>query len=170
MGRQITEDSLFDLAKNLLAQVVVDGRAWPCANLSLSVGGFEDGVTGNKGIGGFLVRGDEAKALAQREDSHGEERGTETPPPNKRRKVDGGIGKFFSAPPQREESALDADGDEDETDAETMEKNEEQDAAEHRRSLETDQVEPSHRDKEEDPTVSGRRLPSKTTETPRQIR
>ena len=95
MGKTITEDVLYELAKNLLAQVVVDGRAWPCANISLSVGGFEDGVTGNKGIGSFLVRGEEAKALNSgaalfREDS-GEQRRTETPPPGKRRKVEGGI-------------------------------------------------------------------------------
>ena len=62
-GKTISEEILFDLAKNLMAQVIVDGRAWPCANLSLSVGGFEEGLTGNKGIGGFLVKGDEAKAL-----------------------------------------------------------------------------------------------------------
>ncbi|KAK3720010.1 DNA-directed DNA polymerase eta rad30 [Vermiconidia calcicola] len=100
MGKTITEDALYELAKNLLAQVIVDGRAWPCANLSLSVGGFEDGVTGNKGIGSFLVRGDEAKALRTsslgREDSTGE--GTEMPPPTKKRKTDTGITKFFGAP------------------------------------------------------------------------
>jgi len=62
-GKTIDETILFELAKNLLAQVVVDGRAWPCANLQLSVGGFEEGPTGNKGIGGFLVRGEEAKAM-----------------------------------------------------------------------------------------------------------
>ncbi len=98
MGKTITEDVLYELAKNLLAQVIVDGRAWPCANLSLSVGGFEDGVVGNKGIGGFLLRGDEAKALhsgsVSRRDS-AEERKAETPPPGKRRKVDGGIGRFL---------------------------------------------------------------------------
>lgn len=66
-GKKLTEELLFELAKNLLAQVVVDGRAWPCANLSLSVGGFEDGVTNTKGIGSFLVRGDEAKALFESE-------------------------------------------------------------------------------------------------------
>lgn len=62
-GKPIDESTLYDLAKNLLAQIIVDGRAWPCANLSLSVGGFEDGPTGNHGIGGFLVRGEEAKAM-----------------------------------------------------------------------------------------------------------
>ncbi|ERF73078.1 hypothetical protein EPUS_06539 [Endocarpon pusillum Z07020] len=98
-GRRIDEGSLLDLAKTLLGQVIVDGRAWPCANLSLSVGGFEDGVTGNRGIGGFLVRGDEAKTVnsAQRlqngHDSTDEEFG-----PRKRRKVadDPNIRRFFS--------------------------------------------------------------------------
>lgn len=62
-GKKIDETILFELAKTLLGQVIVDGRAWPCANLSLSVGGFEDGVSGNKGIDTFLLKGDEAKAL-----------------------------------------------------------------------------------------------------------
>jgi len=65
-GKMLTEDILFDLAKTLMAQIVVDGRAWPCANLSLSLGGFEDGITGNRGIDGFLVRGEDAKALTTR--------------------------------------------------------------------------------------------------------
>ena len=105
LGRTITEEALFELAKNLLAQVIVDGRAWPCANLSLSVGGFEDGVTGNKGIGSFLVRGDEAKALHAATLSRNEsieERSSETPPPSKRRKVEGGITNFFGARPDRD--------------------------------------------------------------------
>ena len=108
LGKVITEEVLFELAKNLLAQVIVDGRAWPCSNLSMSVGGFEDGVTGNKGIGGFLVRGDEAKALNSgslgREDS-AEERQKETPPPAKKRRTDGGIAKFFGAQ-SKQESAM----------------------------------------------------------------
>ena len=62
-GRPIDEAVLFDIAQNLLGQIVVDGRAWPCSNLQLSVGGFEDGPTRNRGIGGFLLRGDDAKAL-----------------------------------------------------------------------------------------------------------
>lgn len=109
MGRAIDENMLFELAKNLLAQVVVDGRAWPCANLSLSVGGFEEGPTGNKGIGGFLVRGEEAKAMITivRDSSEG---GNDTPPPAKRRRVDeGGIQRFFGA---RQESVGDNGGDE----------------------------------------------------------
>ena len=112
LGKTITEDGLYELAKNLLAQVVVDGRAWPCANLSLSVGGFEDGVSNNKGIGSFLVRGEEAKALNSnnlfRQDSE-EDRRTETPPLGKRRKLDSGIGKFFGAPRIPEDGSNDID-------------------------------------------------------------
>ena len=76
-GRKIDESILLDLAKALLGQVIVDGRAWPCANLSLSVGGFEDGVTGNRGIGSFLLRGEEAKAIitADQSTSQHENRG-----------------------------------------------------------------------------------------------
>lgn len=97
-GKAFTEEMLFDLAKNLLAQVVVDGRAWPCANLSLSVGGFEDGVADNKGIGGFLVRGEEAKAMLtsgrHASDAQTEMKGLQ--PSEKRRKVEsGGIQRFF---------------------------------------------------------------------------
>jgi DNA polymerase eta len=62
-GQIIDEASLFDLAKTLLSQIIQEGRVWPCANLSLSVGGFEDGITGNMGIGSYLVKGDEAKLL-----------------------------------------------------------------------------------------------------------
>lgn len=62
-GKTIDEQLLFTLAKNLLSQVIIDGRAWPCSCLRLSVGGFEDGPTGNQGIGGFLLRGEEAKAM-----------------------------------------------------------------------------------------------------------
>ncbi|KAF3036584.1 DNA-directed DNA polymerase eta rad30 [Didymella heteroderae] len=86
-GKTLSEAILFDLAKNLLAQVVVDGRAWPCANLSLSVGGFEDGPKNNAGIGGFLVRGDQAKAMLS------SDRGVEPPP--KRRRTKGNIANFF---------------------------------------------------------------------------
>ncbi|KAJ4992864.1 sister chromatid cohesion protein eso1 [Stagonosporopsis vannaccii] len=86
-GKPLSETMLFDLAKNLLAQVVVDGRAWPCANLSLSVGGFEDGPKNNAGIGGFLVRGDQAKAMMS------SDRGGE--PPAKRRRTKGNIANFF---------------------------------------------------------------------------
>ena len=104
-GRPIDEALLFDLAKNLLGQVVVDGRAWPCANLQLSVGGFEDGLTGNRGIGGFLVRGEEAKAIMRTgRNEQNTATMTDDGRPEKRRKVDnGGIQRFFT----RTDSSLD---------------------------------------------------------------
>ncbi|KAG5971530.1 hypothetical protein E4U55_001192 [Claviceps digitariae] len=58
-GKAINEDFLFHCAKELLGQIVSEGNVWPCANLSLSVGGFEDGVKGNMGIDAFLVKSDE---------------------------------------------------------------------------------------------------------------
>jgi DNA polymerase eta len=92
-GRKIDEDALFDLAKTLMGQVILEGRVWPCSNISLSVGGFEDGISGNMGIGAFLVKGEEAKALHtnSRESSVTDER------PDKRRRLEpsAGIQKFF---------------------------------------------------------------------------
>ncbi|KAJ9612049.1 N-acetyltransferase eso1 [Cladophialophora chaetospira] len=99
-GKKIDETILFELAKTLLGQVIVDGRAWPCANLSLAVGGFEEGVLGNKGIDMFLLKGDDAKAALELPSRSN----TATPihaddQPSKRRKLhDGppGITRFFS--------------------------------------------------------------------------
>ena len=62
-GRAITEEVLFELARNLLTQIIAEGKAWPCGNLSLSVGGFEDAISGNRGIGSFLIKVEEAKAM-----------------------------------------------------------------------------------------------------------
>jgi DNA polymerase eta len=93
-GKPLSEAMLFDLAKNLLAQVVVDGRAWPCINLSLSVGGFEDGITNNRGIGGFLVRGEEAKAMMSTVRTG---MGSSEPPTKKRKRSKGNIASFFGA-------------------------------------------------------------------------
>ncbi|KAH7158225.1 hypothetical protein B0J13DRAFT_651063 [Dactylonectria estremocensis] len=62
-GKSLDEQTLLELAKDLLTQIISDGKVWPCTNLSLSVGGFEDGVKGNMGIDGFLVKGEEAEAL-----------------------------------------------------------------------------------------------------------
>jgi len=94
-GKKMDETMLFDLAKSLLGQIILEGRVWPCANISLSIGGFEDGVVGNMGIGVFLVKGDEAKAmnLAAREQSvsdTGQER-----PEKRRRFDDNSIQRFF---------------------------------------------------------------------------
>jgi DNA polymerase eta len=94
-GKMITEDLLFTLAKTLLAQIVVDGRAWPCANLSLSAAGFEDTISGNMGIKTFLLEGDEAKALIQQAENMTTE-DYEEPPDKKRKVAKDGIMRFFS--------------------------------------------------------------------------
>ena len=96
-GKPLSEAVLFDLAKNLLAQIVVDGRAWPCDNLSLSIAGFEDGVANNKSIGGFLVRGAEAKAMM----STGRSGPSGSEPPAKRRRTKGNIKSFFGLPTEK---------------------------------------------------------------------
>jgi DNA polymerase eta len=96
--KSFTEELLYDLARTLFVQIVADGRAWPCTNLSLSVGGFEDGVAGNKGIGGFLVYGEEAKAIMDSERHLGEPQydSPEFSRSRKRRKVENnGIHRFF---------------------------------------------------------------------------
>lgn len=108
-GRQIDEGLLFDIAKTLLGQIVVDGRAWPCSNLQLSVGGFEDGPTGNHGIGSFLVRGEEAKAMMpSTQDADGYTWSRVNDQPGKRRKVDhGAIQHFFTRQKSQEEKLCD---------------------------------------------------------------
>ncbi|OXV10385.1 hypothetical protein Egran_01854 [Elaphomyces granulatus] len=65
-GKTIDEMGLLELSKTLLGQAAVDGRTWPCANLSLSVGGFEDGVVNNRAIDEFLVRGDSIASMTTR--------------------------------------------------------------------------------------------------------
>ncbi|KAI1379712.1 sister chromatid cohesion protein Eso1 [Hypoxylon crocopeplum] len=107
-GRALDEATLFELAKNLFSQIVQEGRVWPCSNLSLSVGGFEDGITGNRGIGAFLLKGDEARESRgnSREVSVG---ASAHERPEKKRRVDNpGIQRFF---PKREgSSGGDAEG------------------------------------------------------------
>lgn len=93
-GKALDEAVLFDLAHDLLTQIIGEGRVWPCANLSLSVGGFEDGVKGNMGIDAFIVRGDEADSLRS---TTPESRPGSTGLPAKRRRVEnGGIQRFFA--------------------------------------------------------------------------
>ncbi|KAJ5104543.1 hypothetical protein NUU61_001890 [Penicillium alfredii] len=101
----IDENMLFDLARNLLRQVVAEGQTWPCSNLSLSVGSFEDGVGKNKAIEGFLVRGDQAKSLDQLTTPR---ETIEPPPAEKKRKVDDGdIKRFFAMPSHADSSTPD---------------------------------------------------------------
>lgn len=96
-GKPIDKEMLFELAKHLLNQIVLEGKVWPCANLSLSVGGFDEGITGNMGIGAFLVKGEAAQALKRdsREDSS---EALSDRPLEKQRKTDKkpNIQQFFS--------------------------------------------------------------------------
>lgn len=103
---KIDEDLLFDLAKNLLRQVVAEGQAWPCSNLSLSVSSFEDGVSKNKAIEGFLVRGDQAKSISQSTKPRGaDSTSNEVLPAEKKRRIDdGGIKRFFTHSPFPDDS------------------------------------------------------------------
>ncbi|CAG8245216.1 unnamed protein product [Penicillium olsonii] len=96
----IDEAMLFDLAKTLLRQIVADGQAWPCSNLSLSVSSFEEGVSNNRAIEGFLVRGDQAKALSHVARPRATDNITnEQPPAEKKRRLDGNkIRQFFGNP------------------------------------------------------------------------
>ena len=95
-SKSIDQSILFDLGSVLLRQVMADGNVWPCSNLSLSVGGFEDGITKNRAIDGFLVRG----AQAQSKNVHSvSDDLPQLQQPEKRRKIDdNGIKRFFSKP------------------------------------------------------------------------
>ena len=96
-GKRIDEGVLFELAKTLLSQVIIDGRAWPCANLSLSVGGFEEGPAGNKTLGGFFLKGEAALAMNSPSPQLEPQLREDEPAPFKRRRVDdGGIRNFFA--------------------------------------------------------------------------
>jgi len=86
----------------------------------LSVGGFEDGISGNMGIDGFLLKGEQAQALAHsprpRLDA---EAGGQSQPAEKRRRIgDGGIQRFFTkkeTPPSLGSDDADPRGDGGET-------------------------------------------------------
>jgi DNA polymerase eta len=104
-GRQLDEQVLFNLAKELLTQIINEGQVWPCANLSLSVGGFEDGVKGNMGIDAFVVKGEEAENLRS---STPESRAPSAGPAQaikRRRADDGGIQRFFAKRPSSEDTS-----------------------------------------------------------------
>lgn len=100
-AKPIDEATLFDLGSTLLWQVIEDASAWPCANLSLSVGAFEDGVTKNRAIDGFLLRGKQTKTNAgySTRDVVTVDMTEEQPFNVKRRKVEeNGIRRFFTSP------------------------------------------------------------------------
>jgi DNA polymerase eta len=95
-GKKLDETALFELATVLMDQIILEGTVWPCINLSLSVGGFEDGISGNMGIGNFLIKGEDAKAhRSGPQEANSVSRDQERQ--GKRRRVESprGIGKFF---------------------------------------------------------------------------
>ncbi|KAH9905296.1 sister chromatid cohesion protein Eso1 [Xylariomycetidae sp. FL2044] len=116
-GKTLDESTLFELAKSLLQQITAEGRVWPCANLSLSVGGFEDGITGNMGIGAFLLKGDEARVTTSAISGGSSADPSASERSGKRRRLDHpGIQSFF---PKREApSGGDRDEEDDDADAE----------------------------------------------------
>lgn len=96
-GKPIDKGMLLELAKHLLNQIVMEGKVWPCTNLSLSVGGFDEGVTGNMGIGAFLVKGEEAQALKRGfRESSDDVSSNSLPEKQKRTGKASGIQHFFS--------------------------------------------------------------------------
>ncbi|KAL2146981.1 hypothetical protein VTI28DRAFT_1277 [Corynascus sepedonium] len=111
-GRSLDQETLLGLAKNLLTQIVQEGQVWPCSNLSLSVGGFEDAISGNMGIDGFLLKGEKAQALHpnHRIRSGGDVEEQCQPAEKRRRMDDGGIQRFFTrremAPSSASENGL----------------------------------------------------------------
>jgi len=94
-GKQLDEEILFDLAKTLLNQIALEGNTWPCINLSLSVGGFEDGVKGNMGIGAFVVKGEDAQALKVSSRDAAISSVADRQPEKRLRPDSGGIRSFF---------------------------------------------------------------------------
>ncbi|KAI1811948.1 DNA/RNA polymerase [Poronia punctata] len=98
-GKSLDEAALFNLARHMLTQIVNEGRAWPCANLSLSVGGFEEGVTGNMGISTFLIKGDEAHSPKVTSREAPPDLSLHEPLGKKRRIENAGIQRFFSKGP-----------------------------------------------------------------------
>ncbi|KAI0400079.1 sister chromatid cohesion protein Eso1 [Xylaria palmicola] len=100
-GKAIEEVILFDIAKHMMTQIANDGRVWPCTNLSLSVGGFEDGITGNMGIDTFLLKGNEARVPRVTSRNSPLDLSSHEPQDKKRRLESPGIQRFF---PRKEAS------------------------------------------------------------------
>ncbi|OAA75030.1 sister chromatid cohesion protein Eso1 [Akanthomyces lecanii RCEF 1005] len=107
-GRPIDDAMLMNLAKELLSQILGDGSIWPCSNLSLTVGGFEDGIKNNMGIGAFLVKGDAAISLKAAD--HGNSESTSSERPHKRARADeAGIQRFFAKDQREKTPSAEAD-------------------------------------------------------------
>jgi DNA polymerase eta len=95
--RVITKDILQGLAEKLLSQIIVEGNAWPCVNLMLSVGGFEEGIGSNQNIGAFLMSKEETKALnALKRDVDSVGSDSDHAKEKKRKAEPSSIGKYFT--------------------------------------------------------------------------
>lgn len=93
-GKPIDEPLLLNLSRDLLTQILAEASVWPCTNLSLTVGGFEDGIKNNMGIGAFLVKGDAAASKAA---DHGNSPHAPSERPHKRARAgEEGIQRFFA--------------------------------------------------------------------------
>ncbi|EGX90079.1 sister chromatid cohesion protein Eso1 [Cordyceps militaris CM01] len=107
-GKPIDEAMLIGLARDLLLQILGDGSIWPCNNLSLTVGGFEDGIKNNMGIGAFLVKGDAAMSLKVAD--HGNNAPMPPERPHKRARAEVlGIQRFFAKDQPERTPSADAD-------------------------------------------------------------
>jgi DNA polymerase eta len=91
---KVDRDLLLKLAESLLRTVAGEPCAFPCTSMSLQVGGLEDREEGNMDIGAFLLMGQQAKNANKRAS---EERATSALVEEKRRRLDGGTGRFFAA-------------------------------------------------------------------------
>ncbi|KAH6607225.1 hypothetical protein Trco_003538 [Trichoderma cornu-damae] len=104
-GKPLDEQALFTLARELLYQIIAEGDVWPCANLSLSVGGFEEGVKGNMGIGAFFKKRDDSPPLPS-SDAAAPPEDLATEPPSKRPRLGRpSIERFFSKRPAADQGS-----------------------------------------------------------------
>lgn len=95
-GKMVTEDILYDLSSNLLNQVIAEARAWPCANLSVNVAGFEEGPVNNRAIDSFFTLGQsKPSAESSLPKKVAEPLGDEERPAKIRKAAAKGIGSFF---------------------------------------------------------------------------
>lgn len=109
-AKALDEQALFNLAKELLHQIMAEGDVWPCANLSLSVGGFEEGVKGNMAIGAFFKKRDEAPPPLRPTDTAPENETVERPSKKSRLDEVSSIQRFFAKRPAGDAGYLGANG------------------------------------------------------------
>lgn len=108
-SKPVGEPLLFELGTVLLRQVMADGNVWPCSNLSLSVGAFEEGVAKNRAIDSFVVRGEQARSIHHSSARESDTEDVLQQPDEKRRRVeDDGIRRFFSKPAPGQEDPTQA--------------------------------------------------------------